>query len=342
MNFKTEITNLHYNRKNNLPNWLKTFLVIGSVGYGLVTAIRNLLYDRYILPIDCVGAKVISVGNLTTGGVGKTPVVANIANYFAKNEKERVCIISRGYGGHLDNKEINIIKQNGKILFDAYYAGDEPYWLSENTMPNVIVLTCANRVKACNFAVNELGATKIVLDDAFQHRKIHRDVDIVLVDSEMRFGNEKVLPLGPLREFQSGIKRADVIYVVSKNTNHTNAINYAKSLAKKYRKDVRICRVEPDKIYNIKTGKEFNRMDFAVAVCAIGQPEQFFQFLDGCKIAKTVTFEDHHTYTREDISSLRSAIITTEKDAVKIKHFGFQDIYALKLKTELDLEGIFD
>ena len=175
MDFKTEITKFHYNRPNNIPTVFGIILYVASAFYNIITMVRNFLYDRNILAIDCVNAKVISVGNLTTGGVGKTPVVAGLANYFASQYGERVCIISRGYGGHLDNKIVNIIKKDGKINFDAYYAGDEPFWLAQNTHPEVCVLTSANRVKAAEFASDKLLATKIILDDGFQHRKLYRN-----------------------------------------------------------------------------------------------------------------------------------------------------------------------
>lgn len=337
---KTEIIKFHYNRANNLPSYMKTLLKVTSYFYELVTVVRNFLYDRYILPVECVNAKVISVGNLTTGGVGKTPVVAKLADYYANQYDERVCIISRGYGGHLDNKNVNVIKHEGDIKCDAYYAGDEPYWLAQNTHPEVIVLTCADRVKAAEFAINNFQVTKIILDDAFQHRRINRDADIVLIDSEMKFGNEGLLPYGPLRENLNGLKRADLIYIVSKNIEHKKAEQYARIMAKKLEKDVRVCRVEPDKIYNIKTKELLDESKPVTALCAIGQPEQFLKFLGNLDVTNILIYEDHYSYTREDIAQIKGNIVTTEKDAVKIQRYGFNNVYALKLKTEFDARGI--
>lgn len=341
-NFKTEITKFHYNRPNNLPVVVKPFLKFASFIYDGVTIVRNFLYDKYSLPINCFSAKVISVGNLTTGGVGKTPVVANIANYYAEDPDEKVCIISRGYGGHLDNKNVNIIKFDGEIKCDAYYAGDEPFWLAEHTNPSVMVLTCSDRCKAADFAVNQHQVTKIILDDAFQHRKINRDTDIVLIDSEMKFGNETVLPFGPLRENLGGLQRADIIYIVSKNTVHKKAEQFARIMAKKLQKEVRICRVEPDIIYNIKTKEILDKSEPVTALCAIGQPEQFFNFLKDYNVVNRIIFEDHYTYTREDIAQIKGKIVTTEKDAVKIQRFGFNNVYAMKLKTEFDCRGLLN
>lgn len=337
---KTEIIKFHYNRANNLPSYMKTLLKVTSYFYELVTVVRNFLYDRYILPVECVNAKVISVGNLTTGGVGKTPVVAKLADYYANQYDERVCIISRGYGGHLDNKNVNVIKHEGDIKCDAYYAGDEPYWLAQNTHPEVIVLTCADRVKAAEFAINNFQVTKIILDDAFQHRRINRDADIVLIDSEMKFGNEGLLPYGPLRENLNGLKRADLIYIVSKNIEHKKAEQYARIMSKKLEKEVRVCRIEPEKIYNIKTKELLDESKPVTALCAIGQPEQFLKFLGNLDVTNILIYEDHYSYTREDIAQIKGNIVTTEKDAVKIQRYGFNNVYALKLKTEFDARGI--
>ncbi len=342
MDFKTEITNFHYGRPNSIPSGFTLLLFIASSFYNLATMIRNFLYDRNLLPVECVNAKVISVGNLTTGGVGKTPVVAGLANFYANQYGEKVCIISRGYGGHLENKNVNVIKIDGNIKYDAYYAGDEPFWLAQNSHPEVCVLTCANRVKAAEYAANKLFATKIILDDGFQHRRLYRNTDIVLIDSMMKFGNEKVLPFGPLRENLLGLNRADVVYVVSKNTVHKKAEQYARILAKKSGKNVRVCRVEPDCIYNIKTGEALPEGAEITAVCAIGQPDQFLRFLDNYKIINTLIFEDHYSYSREDLANVNGYIVTTEKDAVKLKRFGLNNVYALKLKTEFDPTGLID
>lgn len=335
-----DITNFHYNRANKLPAIYKSAFKFASKFYDLATIVRNYLYDKYILPIACVDAKVISVGNLTTGGVGKTPFVAELANYYSEKFGDKVCIISRGYGGQLDNKNVNIIKLDGDIKCDAFYAGDEPFWLAQNTNETVMVLTCADRAKAAEFAVNQHQVTIIILDDGFQHRKLNRDTDIVLIDSENKFGNESVLPYGPLRENLMGLKRADLIYVVSKNVDHTKAEQYARILAKKLDKDVRVCKIEPDIIYNIKTKEPLDVTKPATAICAIGQPKQFLKFLTDVNITNISSYNDHYVYTQEDIASIKGNIVTTEKDAVKIQRFGFNNVYALKLKTSFDKKGI--
>mgnify|MGYP003295476922 CR=1 FL=1 len=131
--------------------------------------------DENIIKPKKVDAFVISVGNFTTGGVGKTPVVAELARHFV-DKGERVAIVSRGYGGKLDNKNVNVISDGINLYYKADMAGDEPYWLAVN-LNMCAVLTCSNRYKACQYAIKELGVTKIILDDGFQHRKLHRDLN---------------------------------------------------------------------------------------------------------------------------------------------------------------------
>lgn len=336
MNLKTNITKLHYTKepKGVLFNLLK----FCSVFYGLGSSFKNFLYDKNILKPKKVNAYVISVGNFTTGGVGKTPVVAEIARYFV-DKGERVCIISRGYGGKLDNKKVNVISDGINLYYKADMAGDEPYWLAVN-LNMCSVLTCSNRAKAAEYAIKELGVTKIILDDGFQHRKLYRDLNIVLVDSEKMFGNENLLPAGPLREGPEGFKRVDKLVIVSKNINHSRAEKLAKIMEKKQKVKTLTAKVEPYYIYNIISGEHLEKGAEITAISAIGQPEQFYAFLKDYKIKNTITFDDHHQYTQDDIKNIEGNIVTTEKDAVKLALLGNTNIYALKLKTVLDVEEL--
>ena len=337
MNIKTKITKLHYQKesKGALFNLLK----FCSFFYGIGSGLKNLLYDKVILRPHKVGAYVISVGNFTTGGVGKTPVVAEIAKYFVE-KGEKVCIISRGYGGKLNNKKVNVISDGVNLYYKADMAGDEPYWLAVN-LNMCAVLTCADRVKAAEYAIKELGVTKIILDDAFQHRKIYRDLNIVLMDSEKMFGNENLLPAGPLREGPEGFKRVDKIVIVSKNVDHTRAEKLAKIMTKKQGIQSLLAKVEPDYVYNIISGEHLDKGAEITAISAIGQPEQFYGFLEkDYKIKNKITFDDHHQYSLEDIKNIEGNIITTEKDAVKLALLNRTNIYALKLKTVLDVKEL--
>ena len=336
MNIKTEITKIHYNK--NAKGVLVQLLDLASIFYGIGSRLKNQLYDKNILKPKKVNAFVISVGNLTTGGVGKTPVVSEIAKYYI-SKNERTAIISRGYGGKLSNKNINVISDGQKIYYNARLSGDEPFWLAQNTK-GAIVITSKNRYNAAKYAIEKFGVTKIVLDDGFQHRKLYRDVDLVLMDSEKGFGNEKLLPAGPLREGTESFKRIDRLVIVSKNTDHTKAEKLSRIMSKKMHLQTQVCYTEPDCIYNIKTGEHLPLGAEITAICAIGQPEQFFKFLKDYKIKKTITFDDHHLYKEEELP--QGIIITTEKDAVKMKDFNRSDIYALKLKTTLDIQDIIN
>lgn len=336
MNLKTEISKIHYDK--NAKGLIIKILEFASIFYGLGSGLKNKLYDKNIIKPKKVNAFVISVGNVTTGGVGKTPVVSEIAKFLI-NKGEKVGIISRGYGGKLSNKNINIISDGEKIYYNANLAGDEPYWLAQNTK-GVIVITCKNRYKAAEYAINKFGATKIILDDGFQHRKLHRDLDIVLMDSKMGFGNEKLLPAGPLREGTEAFSRIDKLIIVSKDIDHSRAEKLSKIMGKKLKVQTQVCYTEPDIVYNIKTGEILPKGTEITAICAIGQPTQFYKFLKDYKIKNTKDFDDHHLYTEEEIP--QGTIVTTEKDAVKMANFNRNDIYALKLKTVIDAESILN
>lgn len=337
MNLKTNITKLHYTKEPK--GLLFSLLKFCSIFYGIGSGFKNLLYDKNIIKPKKVDAFVISVGNFTTGGVGKTPVVAEIAKYFVE-KGERVAIISRGYGGKLNNKEVHVISDGINLYYKADMAGDEPYWLAVN-LNMCAVLTCSNRYKAAEYAIKELGVTKIILDDGFQHRKMARDVDIVLVDSEKMFGNENLLPAGPLREGMEGFKRVSELVIVSKNVDHTRAEKIAKIMQKKQGIKTTVCKIEPDYAYNIISGEHLQNGTEIIALSAIGQPEQFYKFLEkDYNIKEKITFDDHHQYTENDIANIAGTIVTTEKDAVKLALLNKNNIYALKLKTVLNVESL--
>lgn len=335
-NIKTKITQIHYQREPE--GVLFDLLKFCSYFYGAGSALKNFLYDKKIIKPMKVNAYVISVGNMTTGGVGKTPVVSEIAKYLV-NAGKKVAIVSRGYGGRLSNRKINMISDGSRIYFDALQAGDEPYWLAENT-PVCYVFTSKNRYMAAKYAVDKFGVEVIVLDDGFQHRKLHRDLDIVLMDSVKGFGNENLLPAGPLREGPEALERIDKLVVVSKSTKHDIAQKVARIMQKRLKIPTSVCQTEPDYVYNIKTGQRLMEGLTVTAMCAIGQPQQFYDFLSDYQVVNKVTFDDHHQYTPIDIIDITGSIITTEKDAVKLARFDRDNIYALRLKTVVNVEDL--
>lgn len=339
MNLKSKITEIHY--KKNSKSLLLPLLEFFSFFYSKITAFRNYLYDIGLLKEIKVNAFVISVGNLTTGGVGKTPLVAELAKFYLAQDKN-VAIISRGYGGKLSAKKVNVISNGQEIFYTAKEAGDEPYWFAEN-LKGINVLTCANRVKAANYAIQNLGVNVIILDDAFQHRKIQRDLNLVLIDSEKLLGNQKHLPAGPLRENISGLKRADKLVIMNKSAKKTDK-NVLSSIFEKYdEENTFICNVVPGYTYNIKTNEVLPLKTDVIAVSAIGQPEQFYSFVrQKFNLTMEVTFNDHHQYKINDINKYKGNIVTTEKDAVKLKSFNLNNIYAMKLKLDIDIKGLIN
>lgn len=347
-NLKSKFQDIHYNRlKPNL--FLKISLSIGEYFYKKVIKFKNELYRDGTLKEAEVNAKVICVGNLTTGGVGKTPIVTYLANKLSNDGS--VAIIQRGYGAKLQNKIPNIIKDFSGIKFEnGSYCGDEPYQVASLTNENVIVITCKDRKKASEVAINEYGIKTIILDDGFSNRAIKKDETYLVIDSKMRFGNNHLLPYGPLREPVHALKRADKIILVNKNDeNIAEAITWVK---KKFKKEILISNMTPDKIYNLQTHAHIvpnNEKQNIIAVCAIGQPSQFYDFVKQYyNIVKTISFDDHHKYTKDDIKKLikiskennTNLFITTQKDETKLKELlkNEQNLVfnVLRLKTEIN------
>jgi tetraacyldisaccharide 4'-kinase len=350
---KLFITKLHYKKNLNfLDKVIITSLRVIGLPYTIISNVRNKLYDKKILPTHTSKSFVVSVGNLTTGGVGKTPFTLEVANHFLSLNK-KVVIISRGYGAKISNKRTNLISEGNGSLYNASVAGDEPVWLSNNSQGACIV-TCANRAKAEKFVQEKFNPDVIILDDAFQHRQMNRDLDIVLIDAKNKFGNNLLLPAGPLREDLSNIKRADKLVIVNKSFESKEALKYCDYVKKRFGKDTYLCKIVPDHIYNILNGEELTKTTRIMAFSAIGQPTEFYNFLkNDYKLVVVLEFEDHHSYEADDVSKIIqyaqeeniSHIVTTEKDAIKlidiIKDVELPvSIYALKLKAFVDIKEI--
>lgn len=351
---KNFFTKLHYKTNTTLADkaicaGLMPFALI----YSSIAEIRNFLYTNKILKTYTPKVLTISVGNLTTGGTGKTPITAAIATHLTE-KGFKVAILSRGYGSKLNSKNINVISDGKTIFYDAKTGGDEPVWLAQNCK-NTTVLTSSNRIQIAKHA-QKMGCTALILDDGFQHQKLGRNINIAVIDIDKQFGNKKVLPAGPLRESYKNIKRANKIVIVNKNTEKPSEqkLNEIYTYLKKLNNSatISICNAKPDKIYNIQSEELFipSQNKKALAFSAIGQPEQFYNLLKltGLSIEQTVSFSDHHSYCEKDIEKLfaqaqksnTDILITTEKDAVKIKSITQKAIYALKLGIDWDAETI--
>ena len=322
-NLKTYFQDIHYQRQKVNP-CLWVMLNFAEFFYKNIILFKSYLYKKGFLSETKVEAYVICVGNLTTGGVGKTPIVAELANKISK--EKRTAIISRGYGAKLSNKKPNIIKDFDGIKFEnGFLCGDEPYQLACKAKDSVII-TCRDRVCASRLAIEKFGIEVIILDDGFSNRSIKKDETIIVVDSKMLFGNNHLLPCGPLREPIDRINDADKIYIVNKGDNNINeAINYLS----KFNKPISICKMSPKRIYNLSTKADVKISDKQkiIAFCGIGQPEQFFNFANQFyNVIETVSFEDHHKYTKNDIDNLiklakkhnLKSFITTQKDETKL------------------------
>lgn len=350
---KLFISRLHYKKELDFSEKIIVFLLqFLGIFYTMAVNVRNKMYDKKLLPSYNAKEFVVSVGNITTGGTGKTPVTAEIVRYFLEHNK-KVAVISRGYGARISNKNPTLISSGSGPEFSASDAGDEPVWLASNCKGAQIV-TCADRIKAEKYLKEAFNPDIIVLDDAFQHRKMRRDLDIVLIDAKNKFGNKLLLPAGPLREEISSLSRADKIVVVNKGVDSRNALKYCDYLKNKLNKEIYLCKIVPDYVYNILTGEELDKEKRIMAFSAIGQPEGFYDFLKkGYKLSAILEFEDHHRYEKDDISKIIhyaqeeniDSIVTTEKDAVKLIDI-IRDIelpvsfYALKLKAFMDLKEI--
>lgn len=348
---KNYFAKLHYSKNLTFFDLvLRAILSIFSVGYIVGVNFRNFLFSINGLKTAKVSAFVIAVGNLTTGGTGKTPITCQIARFFAEKGK-KVAVLSRGYGGKLSNKDINIISDGEQIYFTAEMAGDEPYLIA-SSVKNAGVITCKDRVKAAEFAIKNWGTEIIVLDDGYQYRKLGRDVNILVVDGNNRFGNEMLLPAGPLREPMNEISRSDIIVVTNKNPSVIeNSVNFANKLGQRYSKKAFEVDFHNGGVFDIYSGNSIEPGAKVYSFTGIGQPQLFFDYIErsGYELVGKRIFEDHYSYTAMDMKALLSqaaelgvdAFVTTEKDKVKILPVLSQidekiPFYELKLKISIE------
>lgn len=306
--------------------------------YDRVADLRNTLYDRGVFETHDLGARTISIGNITTGGTGKTPLVAYVAEILAARG-EKVCILTRGYGRENPGQRV-LVSDGEQMLGDQRKAGDEPFELAQKLLGNAIVIADADRVAAAEWAKRKFGITVFILDDAFQHRRVKRDVDIVCIDATNPFGGGEMLPAGRLREPLANLGRADVIVIT--RANLVKEIENLKFEISEHAPDARVFIAET-RISRIVALEEFHAKpqraqseeisQKALAFCALGNPENFFEQLsqDGFEVAATETFRDHHVYTGQDVVRIEKLaqirgcerLLTTAKDAVKLKGMAF-------------------
>jgi tetraacyldisaccharide 4'-kinase len=299
--------------------------------YGQLTNARNALYDREIFESYSLNAPTISIGNLTTGGTGKTPLVALVARLLAESH-EKVCVLTRGYGRR--NASQRVLVSNGEsVLSDARTGGDEPVELAYKLIGKAAIVADRNRIGAAAWALTNLGTTVFVLDDAFQHRRAKRDFDILCIDATNPFGNGKILPAGMLRENLENLSRADMVVITRCDlVKDVSAIeDEIKRLAPElpiHRSSNKITRIVPIEAFSPDEPIADMPHAPAFAFCGLGNPSNFFRQLEkeGLDLAGRKTYSDHHFYSVKDIADIerraRSAgaelLITTVKDAVRL------------------------
>lgn len=287
--------------------WLAQWPYIAAVSW------RNRRFNRGV-GVARVDVPVFSIGNITTGGTGKTPAVAWLCR-FLRDHDVRVAILSRGY--RADQSGVN----------------DEALEL-EQRLPDVPHLQNPDRIQSARIAVEELESQCLVLDDGFQHRRLHRDIDWVLVDALNPFGYGNCLPRGLLREPKLGLRRANAVLITRANQIPPGELE---SLVEELRRvvgeampivrTIHQCEGWRDSEGLLQPLDTWNSSRVA-AFCGIGNPEAFRSTLDsqGCEVVAWRTFPDHHRYDRDDVQSLSAwvqqhdvqAVVCTAKDLVKL------------------------
>lgn len=305
-----------------------------SAIYGKVMSLRNELYERGTFEVHDLGARTISVGNITTGGTGKTPLVAKIAEMLAANG-ERVCILTRGYG-RKDPKKRVLVSNGDQVLADAATGGDEPVELANKLIGKAFVVADADRVAAAKWALRKFGITAFVLDDGFQHRRAKRDLDIVCIDATNPFGGGRTLPAGRLREPLAGLARADAVIITRVASSSDRLVNRLEDEIRNYAQEARIF-LSKDSVREIRPlfgGPEYTADLKFAAFCGIGNPAYLFDTANehtNGSLVGALAFADHHNYTQNDIENIESlaheksadALLTSAKDAVKLGHLNF-------------------
>jgi tetraacyldisaccharide 4'-kinase len=330
--------------------------------YARLSDLRNARFDDGRSKSYELGARTISVGNITTGGTGKTPLVISIAENLAARG-ERVCILTRGYGRSRPKKRV-VVSDGTHILANARSGGDEPVEMARALLGKAVVIADRDRVAAGARAKERYGVTAFVLDDGFQHRRVRRDLDIVCIDGMDPFGGGRVLPLGRLRETLFQLKRATAVMITRsdlalnieeirselRNHNERCPIFTARTVLSRLTPIADFLNFEVDVV-----GPELNetaRLSPAYAFCALGNPEAFFGQLarEKFEVAGTHRYRDHFVYTQRNAAELTESalragarcLLTTAKDAVKLKGLKFEvPCFVVEARIAVDNEAEF-
>lgn len=353
------MTQLAYGPDTPFSGWLLlVFLRLVSYLYKFAVQTKLSLFNWGILRKVKLPAYVISVGNLTVGGTGKTPTAQKIAEIMS-NRGYKVVILNRGYRSHWD-KHIGVVSDGKQISMTAYEAGDEAYLMAK-TLPNIPVIIGKNRAVTGKYAVEHFQAEVIVMDDGYQHWRLARDLDIVLVDTITMFGNGNVLPRGILREPLKNLNRADLfLFTKTDQSSAMNKILLRETIAR-YNNQAPIAESIHKPQNFVEIGEWYNNAGRQIALeslqgkkvivfSAIGNPVSFEQTVVSMDVTllEAVRYPDHHDYGMSEMQYINDrakelnavAVITTTKDAVKIPtEFIYSDrempLYVLNMEIEI-------
>lgn len=326
--------------------------------------LRLSLYSERVLRQRMLGCFVISVGNLTCGGTGKTPVVEVFARTLAAQGR-RVAVLSRGYRSKApplldqiralffkdyDTSPPRVVSDGRRLLMDSATAGDEPYMLASN-LPTVRVVVDKDRVKAGRYAVQQLGADTLLLDDGFQYLRLKPRLNILLIDSTEPFHNHHPLPRGLLREPIKNLRRADYVFLTK--CEQGRRLHHLRRFIHRHnpRAEIIECTHRPVHLEDVFSGErrplhELHRRRIA-AISGIAVPASFEEFLRrlGADLVYAEQFADHHRYRQQEIIDFinralnhgAEMIVTTEKDAVRFPRLDRRDLPVLFLRVEIDI-----
>jgi len=294
-----------------------------STLYSAITRTRLSLYQRGTFRTTKLDRPVISVGNMTVGGTGKTPLVEWVSKVIAGTGK-KVCILTRGYGRQHPERQV-IVSDGQAILATPAEAGDEPYLLANNLLGLAAVICSADRISAGRDAIEVFGTECFVLDDGFQHLRLARDLNIVTIDATDPWGGGQLLPHGRLREPLSGLSRADCVVLT-----RCDQANGLEPLRKQIHDLINDRPIFESTMRPVRAPISNGPV---AAFCAVGNPKSFFEQVrnSGYKLVVEKTFRDHHAYTQKDVDDLVTSakragamsLVTTAKDAVKLRSLSF-------------------
>ncbi|MDD2708818.1 MAG: tetraacyldisaccharide 4'-kinase [Verrucomicrobiae bacterium] len=355
---------IYEKRRGKRAALLRSVLFALSKVFELIVQARLALYEKRIFRDYTLGCMVISVGNLTVGGTGKTPVVEKIARALQERGR-RVAILSRGYKSQpkpfLDRlwqsitfqKEASqprVVSDGSELLLDSASAGDEPFMLASN-LKNVVVLVDKDRVKSGRYAINELGIDTLLLDDGFQYLSLKSKLKLVLVDRTNPFGNNHLLPRGSLREPRRNLKRANYIFITKSNgkpdEDLIREIRRYNSAA-----DIIECAHKPLYFQNAYDPADRQPLGFlkgkkTASICGIAMPDSFEQGIVrlGGDLVYAKQYADHHRYSQQELLNMinrshrryAELIVTTEKDAVRFPRLNRTDVPIYFLRVEIEI-----